>query len=164
MEDVFNAGAVLPDVPMESISTDGMSTTTGMFFLHNENVADAAGAVRDRDWKYVVINYHNSSDPVRFVALEKQYWIPFIQSGMDKKQTLQRGWANASVIAPQGENIKFNTVSYDFFPTLQAALMPNWTPELNAQLPTVGLANLDKLRLNRPGTAIYRIVHVVAAE
>ncbi len=159
--DVFNAAAVFPDVPMESISTDRMSTTTGEFFLHDENELDAAGAVRDRDWKYVVINYHNSSDPGQFIALEKQYWMPFIKSGMDKKQTLQRGWANASLIAPQGENIKFNTVSYDFFSSLQAALMPSWTADLNTQLPTEGLAKLDKIRLNRSSTAIYRIVHVV---
>jgi hypothetical protein len=160
--DVFNAAAVFPQVPMESISTDGMSTTTSQFFLQDGNMVEAASTVRERDFKYVVMNYHNSSDAGQFIALENQYWMPFIKTAMDKKQTSQRGWANASVIAPQGENIKFNTVSYDFFSSLQAALRPGWSADI--VFPTEGLDKLDKIRLNRMGTSIYRIVHVVSAK
>ena len=160
--DIFNAAAVFPNVPMESISTDGMSTTTSQFFLHDGgSIVEAAGTVRERDFKYVTISYHNSSNAAEFIAIERQVWAPFIKMAMDKKQTRQRGWTDASVLAPLGEHIKFNTVSADFFPSLQAALM-HWQP--GVVFPTEGLAKLDKLRLNRTSTAIYRIVHVVGAK
>ena len=160
--DIFNAAAVFPNVPMESISTDGMSTTTSQFFLHDGgNIVEAAGTVRERDFKYLTISYHNSSNAAEFIALERQVWAPFIKTAMDTKQTRQRGWSDASVLAPLGEHIKFNSVSYDFFPSLQAALM-HWQP--GVVFPAEGLAKLDKLRLNRTGTSIYRIVHVVAAK
>ncbi len=159
--DIFNAAAVFPNVPMESIRTDGMSTTTSQFFLHDGGtIVEAAGTVRDQDFKYVTISYHNSSDAAQFVALERQIWAPFIKTAMDQKQTRQRGWSDASVLAPLGEHIKFNSVSYDFFPSLQAALM-HWQP--GVVFPAEGLAKLDKLRLNRTSTSIYRVVHVVAA-
>jgi hypothetical protein len=160
--DIFNVAALFPNVPMESMSTDGISTTTSQFFLRDGgNIVEAAGTVRDRDFKYLTISYHNSSDAALFVALERQVWAPFIKMAMDKKQTLQRGWTDASVLAPLGEHIKFNSVSADFFPSLQAALM-HWQP--GVVFPTDGLAKLDKLRLNRTSTSIYRIVHVVAAK
>ena len=38
----------------------------------------------------------------------------------------------------------------------------HWQP--GVVFPAEGLAKLDKLRLNRTGTSIYRIVHVVAAK
>jgi hypothetical protein len=160
LEDIFNAAAVFPNVPLASISTDGMSTTTSQFFLHDGgNVVEAAGTDRNRDFKYVTFSYHNSSNAAEFVALERQVWAPFIKTAMDTKQTRQRGWTDASVLAPLGADIKFNSVSADFFPSLQAALM-HWQP--GVVFPTEGLAKLDKLRLNRTSTSIYRIVHVVA--
>ena len=161
LRDIFNAAAVFPNVPLEAISTDGISTTTSQFFLHDGGtIVEAAGTVRDQDFKYVTISYHNSSDAAQFVALERQVWAPFIKTAMDQKQTRQRGWSDASVLAPLGEHIKFNSVSYDFFPSLQAALM-HWQP--GVVFPAEGLAKLDKLRLNRTSTSIYRVVHVVAA-
>ena len=68
---------------------------------------------------------------------------------------------NARVLAPQGDNIKFTTVSYDLYKTLQEALMPVWDPK--TVLPTKGLNMINKLELNRRGIVIYRIVKVVAA-
>jgi hypothetical protein len=162
LADIFNVPTVFPDVPMASISTDGMSTTTSQFFLRDGgNIVEAAGTVRERDFKYLTISYHNSSNATEFVALERQVWAPFIKTAMDTKQTKQRGWTDASLIAPLGEHIKFNSVSADFFPSLQAALM-HWSP--GVVFPTEGLAKLDKLRLNRSSTSIYRIVDVVAAK
>ena len=163
LEDIFNAAAVFPNVPLASISTDGMSTTTSQFFLHDGgNIVEAAGTVRERDFRVPdhqlpqLVGRRRSSSPSK-----GRYWAPFIKTAMDQKQTKQRGWTDASVLAPLGEDIKFNSVSADFFPSLQAALM-HWQP--GVVFPTEGLAKLDKLRLNRTSTSIYRIVHVVAAK
>jgi hypothetical protein len=146
-------------VPMSQMETGSFTTTTSHFFLHDEDWAQAAGAKPENDFNFVVMNYHNSNAPDSFITLEKKYWKPFIQAAMDKKQTTQKAWGNARVLSPSGDNIKFNTVSYDLFSTLQEALMTTWDPK--TVFPTKGLTMLDKIRANRTGTVVYRIVRVV---
>lgn len=148
-------------VPMNQMETNSFTTTTSQFFLHDEDWAQAAGAKPETDFNFVVMNYHNSNNPDSFIVLEKKYWKPFIQSAMDKKQTTQKAWGNARVLSPSGENIKFNTVSYDLFSTLQEALMTTWDPK--TVFPAKGLGLLDKIRTNIPATVVYRVVKVVTA-
>lgn len=148
-------------VPMNQMETNSFTTTTSQFFLHDEDWAQAAGAKPETDFNFVVMNYHNSNAPDSFIVLEKKYWKPFIQTAMDKKQTTQKAWGNARVLSPSGENIKFNTVSYDLFATLQEALMTTWDPK--TVFPTKGLGMLDKIRTNIPATVVYRVVKVVSA-
>ena len=148
-------------VPMSQMETNSFTTTTSQFFLHGEDWAQAANAKPETDFNYVVMNYHNSNAPDSFITLEKKYWKPFIQGAMDKKQTTQKAWGNARVLSPSGDNIKFNTVSYDLFSTLQQALMTTWDPK--TVFPNKGLGMLDKIRANRTGTVVYRIVKVVSA-
>jgi hypothetical protein len=142
------------------METNSFSTTTSQFFLHDEDWAQVANANPANDFNYVVMNYHNSSAPDSFITLEKKYWKPFIQKAMDKKQTTQKAWGNARVLSPAGEDIKFNTVSFDLFSTLQEALMTTWDPK--TVIPIKGLTMLDKIRTNRTGTVVYRVVKVVA--
>ena len=71
------------------------------------------------------------------------------------------GWGNASILAPSGDNIKFNTVSYDLYPTLQDALMG--TIDRKAVFPTKALNMIDKIEINRRGAAIYRIIKAISA-
>jgi len=148
-------------VPMSQMETNSFTTTTSQFFLHGENWAQAANAKPETDFNYVVMNYHNSNAPDSFITLENKYWKPFIQGAMDKKQTTQRAWGNARVLSPAGDNIKFNTVSYDLFSTLQQALMTTW--DTKTVFPTKGLGMLDKIRENRTGTVVYRVVKVISA-
>jgi hypothetical protein len=159
--DIWNPTSVFPNVPMEKIETGSISTTTSWFFLHGENFAQAAKAVPDKDFKYIKMIYHNSEYPDSLVAMEKKYWSPFIKSAMDKGQTKQVAWGNAIVLGPAGDNIKFNTVSYDLYSTLQEALMPTWDPK--TVYPAKGLGMIGKIETNRRGTAFYRIVKVVSA-
>ena len=99
LEDIFNAAVVFPNVPMESISTDGMSTTTSQFFLHDGgNIVEAAGTVRERDFKYLTISYHNSSDAAQFIALERQVLGAVHQDG-DGPEADQAAWLDRRVRA-----------------------------------------------------------------
>lgn len=148
-------------VPISQMETGSMSTTTSQFFLHDENWEQAARANPEKDFNYVVMVYHNTEYPDSLIALEKKYWGPFIKKAMDNKQTPQLGWGNAVVLAPMGDNIKFNTVSYDLYSKLHDALMPNWDPK--TVLPTKGLNMIGKIETNRRGIAVYRIVKVVSA-
>ena len=159
--EVFNAEAVFPGVQMNLMETNSISTTTSSFFLHDEAWKQAAKANPEKDFNYVVMYYHNSSRPDSFISLEKKYWQPFIKTAMGKNQTTQLAWGNAIVLSPAGDNIKFNTVSYDLFSTLQQALLAPWDPK--AVFPAKGIDLLDKIRLNRSGKALYRIVKVISA-
>ena len=159
--EVFDAAAVFPNVQMNLMETNSMSTTTSMVFLQDVSWEQSAKAKPEKDFNFVVMYYHNSSLPDSFISLEKKYWQPFIKSAMEKDQTKQLAWGNAAVLAPAGDNIKFNTVSYDLFATLQQALLTPWDPK--AIFPVKGLTLLDKIRLNRSGKTIYRVVKVVSA-
>lgn len=160
--DVFNPAGMFPGVPMASIGTDTISTTTDTYFLSVADVTAAAGADPARDFKYLALNYHSSSSSSAFLDLERQHWLPFIKTAMDKKQTAQVGWTHGYLIAPLGNGIPFNTVSFDLYPSLQKTLMPAWASDL--VVPADGMEKLNALRLAPMGTAIYRIVHVVSAK
>ena len=158
--EVFSNVESVAGVKMSEMETGSMSTTTSQFFMHDEGWAQDAKANPETDFNYVVMVYHNTDYADSLINLEKKYWSPFIQKAMDNNQTPQMAWGNATVLAPSGEDIKFTTVSYDLFKTLQDALMPVWDPK--AVLPTKGLAMIDKLETTRRGISIYRTVKVVA--
>jgi hypothetical protein len=148
-------------VKMASMETSSLSTTTGEFFLHDENWAQAKNADPAKDFKYVVIIFHNSNYPDSVINLEKKHWAPFIQTAMDNGQTPQRAWGNAIVLSPTGENIKFNTVSYDLFKSLNDALMPAWKP--NTVFPNEGLSKIGDIEINRRNSSVYRIVKFISS-
>jgi hypothetical protein len=159
--DIWNDAETIAGVKMDQMETGSLSTVTSQIFLHDEGWAQDAKAVPEKDFNFVVMDYHNSNYPDSLIKLENKYWSPFIKKAMDSDQTPQMAWGNAIVLAPSGENIKFNTVSYDLFKTLQDALMPKLDPK--AVFPTKGLDMINKIEINRRGISIYRVVKVVAA-
>ena len=154
-----SAAAAFPNVPMDKMETNSLSTTTSVFFVRNSGWQEAAGLVPDKDLKYISMVYHNSSDPGGLIDLENKHWAPFVKSAMDKKQTSMKGWGNAIVLSPTGENIGFNTVSYDLFPSLKEALMPTWDPK--TVFPQAGLEEIGKLETKGRSGAVYQIIKVV---
>lgn len=161
VNDVFSNVEATAGVKMSEMETGSISTTTSQFFLHAEGWTQDAKADPAKDFNYVVMIYHDTEYADSLIALENKYWSPFIKKAMDNNQTPQMAWGNARVLAPMGDNIKFTTVSYDLFKTLQEALMPPWDPK--TVLPTKGLTMIDKLELTRRGVAIYRVVKVVSS-
>lgn len=156
---IWGTAEAVGGAPMDQMETNSISTTTSQFFLHGENWVQAAIAKPGNDFNYVVMNYHNSNFPDSFVNLEKKYWQPFIKAGMDKKQTKQMAWGNAIVLSPTGGDIKFSSVSYDLFSTLQDALMTVWDPK--TAFPAKLFPLLDKITISRSARVIYRIVKVI---
>jgi len=159
--EVFTNVEAVAGVKIQDMETNSMSVTTSQVFLHGENWVQQKNANPEKDFNYVVMNYHNTNYQDSFVGLEKKYWEPFIKSAMDKNQTPQMAWGNAIVLAPMGDDIKATTISYDLYKTLQDALYPNWDPKV--VFPAKGLGMLNKIALNRRGTAVYRVVKVVSA-
>lgn len=164
--DIDKANAVFSDVEsvagvkMEAMETNFMSVTTSQFFLKDQNWVQAANVDPAKDFNYIVMNYQNTDYPDSMVNLEKKYWMPFIQKAMNAKQTPQLGWGNSVVLAPVADNIKFTSVSFDLFRTLQDALLPAWDPKL--VFPTKVLDMIGKIAQNCRGITVYRIVKVVA--
>ncbi len=156
----FDMSEALPGMKWEDIETESLSTTTTMLFVNVENWQQAADAQSD-DFNYLNMIYHNASDPQALIQLENDHWGPFIKEAMDSKKTTQTGWGNASIISPTGEDILFNTISYDIYPSLKEALIPTW--DENMELPDEGMAKIMELEQNRRSSVIYRIVKVVQA-
>ena len=157
---VWSKAESITGMKMAQIETNSIAPTTSQLFLHTQNWAQAKNA-SPNDFNYVVMIYHNSNYPDSIIALEKTYWGPFIQKAMDDNMTPQKAWGNASVLSPSGEDIKFNTVSYDIFKNLTDALMPAWNP--NTVLPMEGLGKITGIEINRRTSVIYRVVKVVAS-
>ena len=155
---VFDPRTLFPGVSVGDMDTYSMSTVTSEIFIRNDGWQQVEGANPENDFKYVVMNYHNASDPSRFVATEDNNWAPFIKDAMDKGLTDQKAWGNSVVLAPTGGPMKFNCLSVDLFSNLKAALSQQWKPE--TKFPTVGLDSLQKLSLNPPARFIYRVVMV----
>jgi hypothetical protein len=160
VDQVFSNPEATAGVKMADMETNSFSTTTGEYFLHEQNFAGATKAPPD-DYKYITFNYQNTNYPDSLINLEKKYWQPFIQKAMDNGQTPQVAWGNATFLAPVGGDAIYSTVSYDIFKSLQDALMTNWDPK--TVFPTKGLGMINKLALARPGIVVYRIVKVVMA-
>ncbi|MEP6951304.1 MAG: hypothetical protein ABI863_18590 [Ginsengibacter sp.] len=159
--DVYGSAEKITGVPMAKMETNSMSTTTSEFFLHSEGWAQAANAIPKSEFNYIAMVYHNTNYPDSLIALENKYWSPFVKKAMDNSQTPQKAWGNAIVLSPSGDNIKFNTVSYDLYKTLKDALMPAWSP--NVEFPVEGLGKISAIEINRRGAVIYRVVKVVSA-
>lgn len=160
LSDVFNPVKLFPGVPMSKMDTYSMSTVTGQCFVQNQGWQEVAGVNADKDFKYIKMNYHNSTNPQAFDSIEIKAWGPFIKSAMDKKQTEQKAWGNAIVLSPNGGAMKFNCLSFDLYTTMQAALLEKWSPD--TQFPTAGLEALQKIAVEEPMSFIYRIVKVEA--
>lgn len=158
--DVWNPSAAFPNITIDKMETNSISKTTSQFFLRAQGWEQAPGAVPEKDFKFVKFNYINSSNPGSLIELEKKHWSPFIKSAMEKKQTTQVAWGNATVLSPSGDNIHFNTVSYDLYTNLKEALNPTWDEK--TVFPTDGLTEINKLELNRRGTIVYRVVKAIS--
>ena len=162
VDKVFGSAEKITGVPLAKMETNSMSTTTSQFYLHDQAWEQATGSDPKKDFNYVVMVYHDTNYPDSLIALEKGQWAPFIKKAMDSKQTPQVAWGNAVVLSPSGENIKFTTVSYDLYKTLQDALMPNWDPK--TQFPNEGLGKINGLEINRRGSVVYRVVKAVSSQ
>lgn len=158
LDDVWNATALYPKIPLAQMETNSISKVTSNIYFSSGSWEQATKAIPAKDFNYVVMNYHNSSNPTEFIAIEKNHWGPFIKSAMDNNLTKQIAWGNSIVLTPGGGDMKFNCISYDLFPTLKSALITSWSPD--TKFPTAGLDSLQKISLNPPATVIYRRVKV----
>jgi hypothetical protein len=157
MGGVWDAQAVFPDVPMEDMETYSMGINTSMIFVKPMGWAEAEGVNAVEDFKYVTMVYHNANDPAGLITAENEVWAPFIKTAMDEGKTAQKAWGNARILSPTGEDIKYNTISFDIYPSLKDALDQTWSGDLQ----TPDMTKIGEAEGNRRASVVYRIVHVV---
>jgi hypothetical protein len=156
---IWDASAVFPDVPMEDMETQSMGSVTSMIFMKSQSWREKEGVNPEEDFKYLQMVYHNAENPSGLIAAEEEIWGPFIKSAMDNGITQQKGWGNAIILSPTGEEIKYNTISYDLYSSLKEALNPSW--DQDTEFPD--MTKIGETEGNRRASVVYQIVHVVNA-
>jgi hypothetical protein len=156
---IWDPSAIFPDVPLEDMMTGSLHTSTSTIFVLNQSWRQKDGVNPVEDFKYVTMLYHNADAPAAFIAAEEEVWAPFIKSAMDNGKVKQTGWGNAIILSPTGDEIKYNTISFDLFPSLKEALNPTWAEDV--EFPD--FTKLNEANPNRRSTAVYQIVQTLSA-
>ncbi|MDH5400162.1 MAG: hypothetical protein OEX02_18565 [Cyclobacteriaceae bacterium] len=156
---IWDTKKVFPDVPLEKISTANLSTTTSRYMFQSIR-SESKSDISDEDLKYVKIYYHNSSNPYSYVQTEAEHWGPFIKKAMDTGLTSQVAWGNDRLLTPMGPDIPFTSVSWDFYPSLQSTLMPQWKD--GTEFPTQMFEEMEKTMIgDRWGQEVYQAVIMI---
>jgi hypothetical protein len=158
--EVWDPTDAFPGVSMEEMETASLSTVTTTAFVLDQHWEQAADA-QPEDFKYLIMIYHTTSNPGQLIQLEKDHWAPFIKKAMDEKKTMQVGWENAVILSPTGEDVKFNTVSYDIFPSLKEALVPTMAEDI--VLPEQGLEEITSIETVQRSLVIYQVLKTVSS-
>ena len=159
VDGMWDASAVFPDVPMEDMETSPFFTPTSFIFVQNQSWRQKEGVNPMEDFKYIVMLYHNAPASAALITAEEEVWAPFIKSAMDNGKVKQTGWGNAIILSPTGDEIKYNTISFDIYPSLKEALNPTWAED--TEFPD--LTRIGEVDPNRRSTAVYQIVQALSA-
>jgi len=153
---------LFPDVKMEDIQTNTLSTNTDMVFLRDlGNHTRGANVVPENDFKYVRIIYHNTKDSGKHLTFEAEKWKPMLEKAMADGKTTMKGWGNAVVILPESDDFPYSSMSYDLFATAHGALAPAFNSDM--EVPDGFFTPLAE-NYNGPRNAhLYRIVAVRTA-
>lgn len=159
VDGMWDASAVFPDVPMEDMETGSLFTATSFIFVQNQSWRQKEGVNPMEDFKFIKMLYHNADAPAALITAEEEVWAPFIKSAMDNGKVKQTGWGNAIILSPTGDEIKYNTISYDIYPSLKEALNPTSAEDLEYP----DMTRIGEVDPNRRSTAVYRIVQALSA-
>jgi hypothetical protein len=92
-----------------------------------------------------------------FLERETKYWSKVAEKAMDEGKTTHKAWGNARILSPTGEEIKYNTISFDVYPSLKEALDPTWPNDMQAP----DMTRIVEAEGNKRASVVYRIVQVV---
>jgi hypothetical protein len=163
MGEIWNPSAVFPEIPVEEIETESLSSTLHMIFVRPENWIVKEGASPSEEYDFVRFIFHNTNSPGNLIALENEHWAPFIKSVMEDGKTSQVAWGNATILAPSGPNMEATTISYDIFPTITSALNGGFEDATNLEFPEEGLTKIGELETSPRFNNVYRRIQVVEA-
>ena len=157
--DMWDATKVFPDLPIEAMETFSMSKNTSIIFVKSQQWEQVENPNPEKDFRYVKMVYHNANNPIGLIAAENEIWAPFIKAAMDEGKTTQKAWGNALILSPTGEDIKYNTISFDLYPSFKEALDPTWDESLEVP----DMTKIGEAEGHRRGSVVYRVIKVVDA-
>lgn len=154
---------MFPNVKMEDIQTQSLSTDTDQIFVRGipGNTVRKANAVPENDFKFVRMIYHNVKDLGKHLAFEADHWKPLVEKAMKDGKTTMTGWGNGTVILPESEDFNFQSFSYDIFPSAHAALVNGFSSDFT--FPEGFWAPIDGNYAGPREGHLYRIVASAAA-
>ncbi len=154
---------IFPNVKMEDIQTNTLSTNTDQIFLRDlDNHIQTENADPMNDFKFVRIIYHNTKDNAKHLAFEAEKWKPMVQRAMNYGKTSLKGWGNSVIISPQSNDFPFSSASYDLFSKAHAALSPAFSDDLI--LPAGFWDDLVGNYAGPRNSHLYRIISVVTPD
>jgi len=106
---------------------------------------------------YEMFGIFNIQNLIDLFGVRLSFLHFFPKSAMDNGKTTQKGWGNAIILSPTGEEIKYNTISYDLYSSLKEALDPTWDLDLEAP----DMTKITEAEGHRRASVVYRIVYVV---
>ncbi len=159
MNEIWDHSGLFPELTIDQIETFSMSTVTTQIYTKASGWQQIENANPENDFRYMTLVYHTASDPGGLIDVENEIWAPFIKSVMDKGQISQKAWGNAVILSPSGPEVKFNTVSYDIYPSLKEAL----DTRFDETIATPDMTKIGELETGQRASIVYRIVSVVSA-
>jgi len=153
---------LFPDVKMEDIQTNTLSTNTDNIFLRDlGNHIQVANAVPDNDFKFVRIIYHNTKNSATHLTFEADKWKPMMQKAMNEGKTTMKGWGNSVIISPESNEFPYSSASYDLFATSHSALSPIFSDD--HEIPEGFFDDLEGNYAGPRSSSLFRVVAVVSA-
>ena len=149
LNEVWDGGAVFPEISPANYDTYDMSTVKHMLFV--ESIADAG----DTPPKYLRMNYGKVHDQEKALAIEMR-WKDFIDKQIAQKKTDTTSWRLARVLAPTGASIPFDIITMDGFQSLSDAVYPTWAED--TEFPD--MSGFDEAQ-TRDRVSVYALVKAV---
>lgn len=146
-----------PNAKMEDMETGSLSTNTDLIYIR-----DLGNHIQVEESEfnpgYIRIIYHDVADVNAHLAFEADKWKPMVQKAMADGKTTLLGWGNGMIVSPESEHFPYDTYSYDLFGSLQDALSPEFSDDLD--VPDDFFAGLEGNYNGPRYEHIYRIVAV----
>lgn len=154
-----NVEALFPKVKPEDIHTDDLCKRTDIIYLRKINWVEVENADPDRDFRYVHLIYHNTTNVGQHFEFENNTWAPLAKKAMDQKITTMKGWGNSIVVSPVSNRFPYSSASYDFYSNLQDALSETFSD--NMEFPEGFFDDLNANYAGPRNSHLYRILKVV---
>lgn len=146
---------MFPDVEMKDIQTWNISTDMHHIFLNNLPNHIRAANTTDEDYKYVRVIYHDVKSLGQHLTFESEKWKPMVEKAMKEGKTNMKGWGNQTIISPMTSSFTYGSFSYDIFSTMQEALSPAFSEDL--EVPD-GFWDGFQDNYNKRNSNLYRVV------
>ena len=158
--DWASINAMFPDVKMEDIGTNNISTNTHQIFLTDLPNHIRAENTSNDDYNYVRMIYHDTKKAGQHLSFESEKWKPMVEQAMKDGKTTMKGWGNQTIISPVTSAFTYSSFSYDIFSSMHDALLPPFSEDNTVP---DGFWDGFQENYNKRNSNLYRVVASASA-